>query len=318
MYAQVIDANINRISEGLRVIEEYTRFILSDVDLTKSLSEMRKQVNASESNPAKNMSIRNTAKDVRSQETPQKRPSIAALLKANFKRVQEGLRVLEEYSSNPLYNRLRYRSYELEKEILLPLLKPKITQGVYIISHDPDILIQGIQWGVAMIQLRAKGESKESILNKAQRIKAYSQTVETPFIINDYLDIAMIVDADGIHTGQDDMSVTELKKLWGEHKLYGRTTHSLEQGKTAEKQGADYASIGPIWETPSKPGRAGIGFDYLSKKSELSIPVVAIGGINNSNISEIVAFKPDLVGVIRDYQHAKTWQALFKNVIQTK
>ena len=95
--------------------------------------------------------------------------------------------------------------------------------------------------------------------------------------MNDYLDIAQIVDADGYHSGQDDLPISEIRKLWSPEKIYGRTTHSLEQGIIARDAGASYVSVGPIWATPTKPGRPAIGFDYLSHASELGIPFVAIG-----------------------------------------
>lgn len=121
--------------------------------------------------------------------------------------------------------------------------------------------------------------------------------------MNDFIDIAILTEADGLHTGQDDIPLEELRKLLGPHKLLGRTTHTLDQGKDAQAQGADYVSIGPIWETPSKPGRAGIGFEYLkTHKTSLHIPVVAIGGINSQNIDQIRPFEPFWIGVIRDYK----------------
>ena len=131
------------------------------------------------------------------------------------------------------------------------------------------------------------------------------KSFNTPVIINDFLDIVQVVDADGLHTGQDDIDVITQRQLLGEHKIIGRTTHSLKQGLAAQEQGADYVSVGPIWSTPSKPDRDPIGFDYLKQaKNALSIPYVAIGGVNRENIAEIMTFSPSLVGIIRDFQAA--------------
>src|SRR5258708_23811451 len=113
-YYQIIDANINRVSEGLRVIEDYTRFISKQKFFTNQLAKLRKQINSSENEPINNLLIRNTDGDMRAKEIPQKREDIIALLKANFKRVEEGLRVLEEYTGNALFNRVRYEIYDLE------------------------------------------------------------------------------------------------------------------------------------------------------------------------------------------------------------
>lgn len=311
MYPQVIDANINRISEGLRVIEDYARFVKNDDILTSKLVHIRHAINQSEINHAEHLAIRDTHLDVRAKEEPRKRQSLTDLLKANFKRIEEGLRVLEEYTGNALYNSLRYDVYALEKDILLPLLKPQIKQGVYFISDSVEQLTQALDQGVSLIQLRDKYADKATIFQKAKVIVPLAKTAKVPIIINDFLDIALRVDADGLHTGQDDISLSELRKLIGEHKLLGRTTHTLEQGLEAQAQGADYVSVGPIWPTPSKPGREGIGVDYLSKaRANLHIPYVAIGGINANNVVDILPYAPPLVGLIRDFSRMKTIIAL--------
>ena len=132
---------------------------------------------------------------------------------------------------------------------------------MYLISHSVDIIKQGIDWGCALVQLRDKDADKPALLDRAYEVAEYAKHYEVPFIVNDHLDIVQLVDADGLHTGQDDISVANSGSYWGDHKLIGRTTHSLEQGRQAKAEGVDYVSVGPIWETPSKPGRDGIGFD---------------------------------------------------------
>lgn len=90
--------------------------------------------------------------------------------------------------------------------------------------------------GADIIQLRCKDISKSELLDKAYEAKKLAEEFDKPFFINDHLDIAQIVDADGIHTGQDDISIAEIRKLWSPDKIYGRTTHSLEQGIVARDQ----------------------------------------------------------------------------------
>ncbi len=301
---RIVDANINRISEGLRVIEEYLRFVAGQKDLTFKLSKIRKKINITETDFVANLLYRDTDKDMRAREKPTKRMDIFILLKANFKRVEEGLRVLEEYTGNQLYNQLRYEMYELEKEILLKVIKKNIVPGIYLISDSVNILEFGLNQGVSLIQLRDKKASKTEYLKKALKVKKIVQKFQVPLIINDYLDIALLVDADGLHTGQDDLPIKELRKIFGEHKILGRTTHNFNQGQIAEKEGADYISIGPIWATPSKPGRPEIGFEYLKKaKKQINIPYVAIGGINLNNLAQVLKYQPPLIGLIRDYQN---------------
>jgi thiamine-phosphate pyrophosphorylase len=310
MYPQIIDANINRIAEGLRVIEEYTRFVAQKKNITQALSRIRKEVNQSEPHFKKNLHIRDCDKDMRAYETPTERKTITELLRANFKRVEEALRVLEEYTGNPLYNRLRYDVYMLEKEIVLSLLKPPIIPGIYLISDDINILKKGIKHNVSLIQLRDKTSTKNHILEKAKAIAPIAKKHHIPLIINDHIDIALTVDADGFHSGQDDIPVTELRTILGPHKIIGRTTHTYAQGQKAKKEGADYISVGPIWETPSKPGRQGIGFNYLSRASKLNIPYVAIGNITPENYAEIARYTPPLIGIVRAHDHINELQKL--------
>jgi thiamine-phosphate pyrophosphorylase len=313
MFDQVIDANINRVSEGLRVIEEYTRFVWKEKKLTKILSSLRKSLNDVLPQSDSLLHIRDIELDMRAKEIPTERKTLKALLIANFKRVEEGLRVLEEYTGNPAFNSARYDVYQLEKKIILPLSKGSLKSGIYLISSEVDVLKKGIEWGVSLVQLRDKTSSKQSLLERAINVKTYLKNTDTKFIINDFLDIALFVDADGLHTGQDDIDLSQLRTVIGEHKLLGRTTHSLEQGLEAEAQGADYVSVGPVWETPSKPGRSGIGFDYLEKaKTSLTIPYVAIGGINADRIKEVIDYAPPLVGLIRDFENIPTYQKMFK------
>ena len=303
MFDQIIDANINRASEGLRVIEEYVRFVAKQKDYTDQLSLLRKKINTLLPQTKELLKIRNTDQDMRAKEVPAKRPDLDHLLTANFKRVQESLRVLEEYTGNASFNVIRYDVYELEKEICLRHCKMELKRGFYLISDDPDVLKKGLDWNVSIIQLRAKDDNKELIYNKAKIIKPLAEEKKIPFIMNDFLDIALALDLDGLHTGQNEIPIQEQRKLLGPHKIIGRTAHSLEQGKAAEKDGADYVSCGPIWPTPSKPGREGIGFDYLEQaQTQLSVPYVAIGGINHQNIDQVMNYNPPLVGLIRDYE----------------
>lgn len=302
-YYQVIDANINRVAEGLRVIEDYTRFISKQKAPTERLAILRKEISQSEINLIQHLLIRDPTQDMRAADIPQKRKNTFDLLKANFKRIEEGLRVLEEYTGNALYNRTRYEIYTLEKEIILTSLKPSFTSGVYLISDDEAILKQGLAWKVSIIQLRDKMSSKQTILKKALRIQKKAKQAGIPFIVNDYLDIALLSDADGLHTGQDDLPIPLIRRLLGQNKLIGRSTQTLEQGLKAQKDGADYIGIGPIFSTPSKPEQQAIGLDYLEKaKKRITIPYVAIGGINLESMAQIGQLKLPLVALIRAYK----------------
>jgi thiamine-phosphate pyrophosphorylase len=300
----IIDANLNRISEGLRVIEEYTRFISQNKAQTDQLSALRKKIASKITEPHQLLNIRNVSHDMRAYEEPSKRNSLIDILTANFKRVTQALRVLEEYSGDADFNRMRYDMYTLEKQVLLPLYQKPLPRGIYAISDTIDHLISSIYSGASLIQLRDKHASKHDIYQKAQALKtqlsAIPQAATIPLIINDHIDIAIAIDADGLHTGQDDIPIAIQRQLLGPHKIIGRTTHSLNQGLDAQAQGADYVSVGPIYETPSKPNRDGIGLNYLQEAiTHLTIPYVAIGGINLKTIDSILYYNPPLIGLIR-------------------
>ncbi len=312
MYDQIIDANVNRICEGIRVVEEYVRFANNHDGYTQECSLLRKKLHKEFPQSVALLESRDTAEDMRAGEVPSSRFNISDLLAANFKRVQEGLRVLEEYTGNSVCNVLRYQSYDLEKNILLLAMRPVLKRGVYVISDDLEVLEKGLSWNVSCIQLRDKQASKEEIYNKAKAFCDKHPRRSVPFLLNDHLDIAKCVGAEGVHTGQDDMPISEQRRVMGQGAIIGRTTHSLEQGLAAAADGADYISVGPIWETPSKPDREAIGFDYLSiVKEKINIPYVAIGGIDDSRVGEIMSFDPFMVGVIRAVDRVPEWQGLY-------
>lgn len=313
MHPAIIDANIHRVCEGLRVIEEYFRFVTNDEVLTNRLATLRKKISHHTlpvSDRAR-MEARDTDRDVRANEVISPRRNSYDLLLANMKRSQEALRVLEEYTGDDTFRVFRYELYDLEKECFLHIQEPWELRWVYLISHDVDILRRWLELGADIIQLRCKDTPKHEILQKAHEAKKLAEEFQKPLIINDYLDIAQIIDADGIHTGQDDISIADIRKLWSPDKIYGRTTHSLEQGILAREEGASYVSVWPIWATPTKPDREAIGFEYLSRATELGIPFVAIGGVNRENIAQVLPHHPDMIAIVRDYESIPQFRAYF-------
>lgn len=313
--AAIVDANVNRVSEGLRVIEDYARFCLFDSKITTKLADIRHQVNAQFSADEPVMiASRNVDLDIRARTGSPPRGSMTNVLIANFKRVTEGLRVLEEVTNNLQCNHFRYDIYQIEKVIMTVVNRPVIPRGIYVISDSVSILEEAVKRGAAIVQLRDKISSKADILVHAKDLRQRITTV--PIIINDFLDIAIVCDADGFHSGQDDIPVHTVRKLWPSHKIVGRTTHQFADGIIAAEGGADYVSVGPIWETPSKPNRAGIGFDYLKKASELPIPYVAIGGITPELLGAVLAFQPPMVGIIRAHSQVEVFKKQFDKMVK--
>jgi thiamine-phosphate pyrophosphorylase len=119
------------------------------------------------------------------------------------------------------------------------------------------------------------------------------------FVVNDRLDVAMAVEADGVHLGQVDLPVAAARRLWP-GRILGRSTHSLSQAVEAEREGADYLGVGPVFATPTKPGRPAVGLGYVgSAAAQVRVPWFAIGGIDTSNVAAVVSAGARRVAVVR-------------------
>ncbi|WP_300327824.1 thiamine phosphate synthase [Fusobacterium sp.] len=146
-----------------------------------------------------------------------------------------------------------------------------------------------IKGGIKIIQYREKNKSMGKKLEEARVIREICRKNNVVFIVNDNIDLALLVDADGVHVGQDDLPPSEVRKLIGDNKIIGLSTHSPEQGKKAfENPDVDYIGVGPIFPTTTKD-TAPVGLEYLDYVVEnLNIPFVAIGGIKEHNIDRII------------------------------
>lgn len=179
--------------------------------------------------------------------------------------------------------------------------KIPFTNDLYVISDSVPALKKAVDDGAAIIQLRDKLSGEEIILEKAREIVDYKQIKPFVFILNDDPVLAVRAGADGVHVGQD-MFTEETRRIVGEGMIIGKTTHNMEQGKQAIRDGADYISVGPVYATPTKPGRPAVGLDYVRTAAEgLAIPFVAIGGIDLSNIDDVLAAGAKTIGVVRAY-----------------
>jgi thiamine-phosphate pyrophosphorylase len=179
-------------------------------------------------------------------------------------------------------------------------LREALPAGLYGITAEKfsegrtnlQVVAQMIQGGIKIIQYREKRASKSynAILEECRQIRALTRAAGVTFIVNDYVDVAMLVDADGVHVGQDDLPVGEVKKLLGRNKIVGLSTHSPQQAKDAVFAGADYIGVGPIFATKTKDDVCDpVGFSYLDWVVEnISLPFVAIGGIKMHNVEQIV------------------------------
>jgi len=186
-------------------------------------------------------------------------------------------------------------------------------------SRDPISIVEAqIKGGADVIQLREKGKSKREILEIGFKIREITRKYNVLFIVNDDLDIALILDADGLHLGQDDIPI-EYARPFMKDKLIGISTHSIEQAKEAIKKGADYIGFGPVFETSTKEKKEKtVGIAALSRLKDICpIPYVAIGGITLSNVHSVIEAGCRRVAIISDIIHAPDVEERCRKIKQT-
>ena len=324
---RIIDANLNRIGEGLRLLEEIARLLLDDAALTQQLKTMRHElIRGDISFHQQLLQSRNSESDIGIDiEVPgeKQEKELPLVLVANSRRVQESLRTLEELVKVPgitanldsaKFKRARFTLYTIEQKLLSRLLrqdKLKYMYGLYVIidtealkgRNHLEVAGQVIRGGARTIQLRDKVQSKNELIAIAQQLRNLCTENNVLFIINDYLDVALDTDADGLHLGQDDLPIQTARKLLPPGKILGGSTTTVEQAITAQSDGADYVAVGAIYATSSKtssrvPAKV-IGLETLRRvRQAVTVPLVAIGGITGDNAYEVMAAGADSVAVI--------------------
>jgi len=159
---------------------------------------------------------------------------------------------------------------------------------------------QIIEGGADIIQIRAKELSTKELIEKAEPVRELARQHDVLFIVNDRPDVAVALDADGVHLGQEDMPINLARQTLGIDRIIGVSTHNIEQAKQAEAEGADYIDAGPVFFTPAKKDTppTGVGFVESVKKS-IRLPFVAIGGINKDNIAQLSNIGVKRIAVIR-------------------
>lgn len=163
-----------------------------------------------------------------------------------------------------------------------------------------DCVEQSIKGGVSIVQVREKNKSYNEFLKIATSIKKITDTYKIPLIINDNIEIAKKINADGIHIGQNDISCSQARKLIGAEKIIGVTVANIEEATKAIKDGADYLGVGAIFKSTTKSDATVVGIDELKKICQIStIPVVVIGGINKDTIPLLKDIKIDGYAMIR-------------------
>lgn len=325
---RIIDVNLNRATEALRIIEEIARFYLDNLVMTEKLKNIRHNLSKIiDENYESLLKERNTRNDVGINiENPTKKKDIFDIYKANFKRLEQSLRVLSEYSlldglSIELFEKARYESYTLEKdmfeELSVKLRKFKLeNKKLYLVTDRSkfssideflDNIASALKGGVQIVQLREKTANAREVVEIAKKVKELCHLYDVVFIINDRVDIAKIIGADGVHLGQDDIDINQAREILGENVIIGLSTHHQEQALQAVELGADYIGVGPVFETPTKPGRKSVGIEYVEWAAKnINIPWFAIGGIDTENAKTVIEAGAKRIAVVRAIINAES------------
>jgi thiamine-phosphate pyrophosphorylase len=315
---RILDANLDRAREGLRIIEEWCRFGLNDANLAGECKRLRQEVGNWHTSQIR--AARDTPGDPGTDLThPQEeqRSSITSLLQANFCRVQEALRVLEEYGKlydanmGSTFKQMRYQVYTLESTLMGYQRHQLLWRSrLYLVTSPVDNLLEvveaALKGGLTLVQYREKTADDVIRLEKATKLRQLCDDYGALLIINDRVDLALAVNADGVHLGQQDIPIAIARQLLGPQRLIGRSTTNAQEMQGAIADGADYIGVGPVYETPTKVGKAAAGLEYVSYAAQhCPIPWFAIGGIDASNINDVMDAGAQKVAVVRSLMQAE-------------
>lgn len=315
---RILDANLDRAREGLRILEEWCRFGLNNAKLAGEIKYLRQEVSFWHTFEMR--SARDTLSDVGTDLThPQEeqRASITDLLQANFCRVQEALRTIEEYSKleqpemGEAFKQMRYRVYTLESNLMGNQRRQQLRRSLLYLVTSPtdnllDVVEASLKGGLSILQYRDKTADDALRLELTQKLRQLCRDYHALFIVNDRVDLALAVDADGVHLGQQDLPIATARQLLGTQRLIGRSTTNINEMAAAIAEGADYIGVGPVYETPTKAGKAAAGLEYVSYAAKnCPIPWFAIGGIDTSNINHVIDAGADRVAVVRSLIQAE-------------
>lgn len=303
---RVLDVNLNRLDESLKLIEDITRFHLENRTLLSQIRSIRKNFLALKRllPMEKIIGARQSSRDLgrKAKFDSINKKNTNAVILSNLWRAKESSRIIEEMLKNldirlsRKTKEIRFQVYDLEKNIVSSLRR-KFDPSLHAIIDERYVRFSDIRGvtntlvnnGATMIQLRARELSARSFLRYANRIRHAIKKTNVKFIINNRLDIALACDADGLHVGQKDIPLAHARKIMGDTSIIGASAHNLREAKIAEAQGADYLGVGSIYPTKTKPEARICSLPTLrSICRSIKIPVIGIGGINDKNYRAIL------------------------------
>ncbi len=311
--ARIIDANLNRAAEALRVAEDICRFHLELPCLSRELKEIRHAVlrafAGTVEGRARLVRWRDIEEDVGrgiAADSPPA-PDLPAVALRNLQRAKEALRCLEEVgrlsggSVSGEAADLRYRLYSAEKGILALGSRagggPLAGVRLYIVAAEAlsriplaQAVRAALAGGAGAVQLREKGLPDRRLLPLGRTLREITARAGAPLLVNDRPDLAAILHADGVHLGQEDLPVAGARAILGEGRIVGVSTHDADQARRAAREGADYIGAGPVFETRTKDAGAPLGAAGLKAILEAcDLPAFAIGGIRAEVVPALVA-----------------------------
>ena len=320
---RILDANLNRAREALRVIEDFARFALNDAHLSEQAKGLRSRLQRAAAHwPAEALlAARDTPGDVGTaitSPTEYRRADASAVAVAACKRLTEALRTLEEYakivggapaqpspptqaaaSPAAAFEAMRYEAYTLEQRLawrtnacqrfervrLYVLLTTRLCRQDILATAE-----QAIAGGADCLQLREKEMTDCQVLALAHPLRELTTRHDVLFIMNDRADLAAACAADSVHLGQDDLPVAAARRLLPPGALIGRSTHTAEQVRAAMDERPDYVALGPMFPTATKDAGPLAGVALLRAAAAVcSLAHVCVGGITADNIAELVA-----------------------------
>jgi len=308
---RILDANLNRAREALRVMEEYARFGLDDQSLTQACKETRHalaeavgRLEQSGVLPRSRDIVGDVGREVATASEYQRADAVQVVLAA-AKRLSEALRAIEEYGKtlDPSFastvEQIRYRGYELERRLTITVHARQRFGDIRLYVILTEAFCQGdwfataeaaLRGGADCLQLREKDLTDRELLDRADRLSALCHDHGALFILNDRPDLAVLSGADGVHLGQDDISVSAARRIVASTCLVGVSTHTEPQIDAAIREAPDYIAIGPMFATRTKPQDHIAGPETIAvARRRTALPLVAIGGIDARNIGAVLA-----------------------------
>ena len=307
---RLLDASANRAREALRVIEDYVRFVLDDRHLTARLKSLRHGLTSALAgiSMTDRLATRDTQADVGttlSTAAERIRRDSHEVLTANFTRFQESLRSLEEFGkidrllNSQVVEQLRYEAYTLHKAVhgtleglarLDGAVLYVLVDGRSSVDTFEKLVSSLVEAGVSVIQLRDKTLDDRGLLERAHRLRDLTSSRETLFIMNDRPDLAVLARADGVHVGQEELTVRQVRQIVGPRMLVGVSTHGIEQARQAVLDGASYLGVGPMFPSGTKAFTEFPGLAFARcVAAEIRLPAFAIGGIEAKNVAQVIA-----------------------------